>query len=194
MAAIGSIDKLDVLQSVEFNRYQALHSTPEAQKLATAQKEILETFKAIHRSGNIRDIVAAETLTLENEFARYLDSPTQRKSIENAIQEMGIVRKLLPIVEKPEEYQRLAELSHQRASNRKGAVPNDEARQSLNGHSTRLNNVDKSRMTPTERVIVKQRRANMKLALSLYDAKQRQSLGLEPKANNQTQSNIQRQG
>ncbi|MGK2742264.1 hypothetical protein ACSHT0_15370 [Tepidicaulis sp. LMO-SS28] len=143
------------------------------------RREILDLVKEVGRSGDLNAILAAERRFLENDRAEYANSRAMRSSLDVALGELKIAERHLELVNDPAQY-RLIDEAHSLPKRRVGGLPKDEARLFFGSHATRLLNQDKSRLDRQEKQIIDARKQNMRTAAKLYEARQRQALGLEP--------------
>ena len=95
------------------------------------------------------------------------------------LRELKIAERHLELVNDPAQY-RLIDEAHSLPKRRVGGLPKDEARLFFGSQATRLLNQDKSRLDRQEKQIIDARKQNMRTAARLYEARQRQALGLEP--------------
>lgn len=160
--------------------YLARERSPGAAQYRSAQSSLLETVQSIGRQGDIDLILTAERSILANDLRMYGNSKGMRDSIGTALTDLSIAEKHVALVRDPGAY-RVVNEAHSRSRNRKGAVPWDEARQFFQSHATRLLNMDRSRLTETEKRIIDQRKANMRTAGRLYSDLQHKALGVEAK-------------
>lgn len=129
------------------------------------------------RSGGLETILAIERRFLENDKSEYANSPAMRSSLDTALKELAVAERLCAVVQDPVAY-RLIAVAHSLPKNQRGGLPLDEARQFFGSHAARLLNQDKARLAPAEKTIIDARKQNMRLAVKLYEARQRQALGL----------------
>jgi len=153
-------------------------NTPEAQRLKQNRLAIAQATAAVGKSGNLETILAVERGFLENDLAQYTNSPAMKRSLETALTESASAERHVTMVDDPARYRAVDE-NHSLPKNRKGELPYDEARQFFNSHAARLINMDKSRLDAEEKKIVDARKHNMRVADTLYIARQRKALGLE---------------
>lgn len=148
-----------------------------AKKYRETQETLLETTKAIGKTGDISLILAAEANILKNDIRFYGNSPAMRSSLTAALTELGQAQKMLPVVRNPDLYMAV-DASHGNVKSRIGGLPRDAARQFFQSHNARLLNADKSRLTETEKRIVDARRHNIRVASLAYAGLQEQALGV----------------
>ncbi len=151
----------------------------ESEKYREAQAVLLESVRAIGQMNDPALILTAEKTILVNEKRNYGNSAGMISSLDAAILEMTTTEKMLDKVQNPENYKRTDE-DHSLSRNRVKGVPRDEARKSLSSHLTRLQNMDKPRLTETEKLTIKARRSNLRKAEKTYTVLQHQALGIKP--------------
>jgi hypothetical protein len=151
-----------------------------AQQVAASRNDIHAYVKQIGKSGDLDLILAAERNFLQNDLDRHSTSPGMASSLKIALSGMAIAEKHIVMVRNPAAY-RVIDEGHSLPKNRIGGVPKDEARQFFSSHATRLLNLDRSRLSPEEKLLLDQRKTNMRTATGLYETLQRDALGLPPK-------------
>ncbi|WP_413207943.1 hypothetical protein [Rhodospirillum sp. A1_3_36] len=174
------IETFDHLFLLEDGFMRERDRTSPAKQLQNVRNGLLTETKAVGRSGNIDLIMAAERKFLQNDLDRHSTSPGMASSLKVALSDMAIAEKHMAMVRDPVAYGVIDE-GHSRPKNRVGGVPKDEARQFFSSHATRLLNLDRSRLSPEEKHLLDQRKVNMRTAAGLYEALQREALGLPPK-------------
>lgn len=179
MAKTGLIEKFDRAFLGERVLTTAISKTLPAKERQEMRREILDLVKEVGRSGDLNAILAAERRFLENDRAEYANSRAMRSSLDVALGELKIAERHLELVNDPAQY-RLIDEAHSLPKRRVGGLPKDEARLFFGSHATRLLNQDKSRLDRQEKQIIDARKQNMRTAAKLYEARQRQALGLEP--------------
>lgn len=98
-------------------------------------------------------------------------------SLKTALDELKAAEALLPKAADFILYKAVDE-AHSLPKNRIGGVPRDEARQFFRSHDARLVNMDKSRLDDEEKVIVDERKRNIRVAEKGYMALQQKTLGV----------------
>lgn len=146
---------------------------------ATAQRQALEVLQEVGRTDNIATIVKSEIAWLENELEHHANSRVQTTFLENALEDLCIVREHWPRVLDPESY---ADVNgnFQMKGNRLGAVPNDQIRQAFRDHFANLTDVSIGSDNPQLSALYRQRRKNIDHAERLYTDRQHVALGVEP--------------
>jgi len=174
------LNGLRISMAAEHASFEMKEQTPAAQIHKTAQDNNLQAVKSIGRSGDHQIILTAEKALLINELRLYGNSPGMKSSLRAALQDLELADKHTEIVKDPKRYAELNEL-FQRPKNRRGGLPYDEARQFFSSHNTRLLNLDRSRLSETEKKTINARRSNIRVAELAYIALQQKALGIEPK-------------
>jgi hypothetical protein len=136
--------------------------------LQRVRQDLTDHVRAAGRSGDAHLILATEQAFVDGDLDRYANSSGMISSLAAAQVEIDAVMTLLPVVEAPERYRKEIDAAFRLPKNRRGGVPNDEARQALRSHTARLMNLDKSRLTSEEKAILEARRASLVLAEKLY--------------------------
>lgn len=152
-----------------------------------AQRRIQDVLRSIGRAGNAAEIVAAEEWVLLNERQFFGADQAVQASVKAALNDVGDVKMGLSLLESATDYERFAR-HFENPKNSRGGVPFDPARKGLVAHSTRLLNLDKSRMTEEERETIKLRRGNLRVVEREYIARQRKTLGLPSPAQSRDRS------
>ncbi len=155
-----------------------LQTTPVAKDLFDVQKQLLNHVKEVQRSNDLPQIIATEKAILKNELARYSNSRQMENSLKTALNEISVIEKHLAIVDDKSQYQ-VVNQAHSLPRNRKKGLPHDEAHQSLKSHYARLNNMDRSRLSATEKKIIDTRKSCLFTAGKLYSERQAKTLGIQ---------------
>ena len=179
MAKTGLIERFEKAFLRERTLTSEVDRTPAARGRQETRAQILALVKEAGRSGDLEAILAAERRFLENDKAEYANSQAMRSSLGVALGELKIAERHLELVNDPAQY-RLIDEAHSLPKRRVGGLPKDEARLFFGSQATRLLNQDKSRLDRQEKQIIDARKQNMRTAARLYEARQRQALGLEP--------------
>lgn len=158
--------------------YVGRERSPAAKKYRESQDLLLDTTKAIGKTGDIGLILSAEAKILKNDIKFYGNSPAMRSSLSMALTELDLAEKMLPLVKNPDLYMAV-DAGHGNPKSRISGLPKDAARQFFQSHNARLLNADKSRLTETEKRIVDARRHNIRVASLAYTALQEQALGVD---------------
>ncbi|GHU01803.1 hypothetical protein FACS1894154_11760 [Betaproteobacteria bacterium] len=156
----------------------AVASTPETATLNINRVDLLKHVREIGKSNDLAFIVASEKIIVRGDLERYANSPAMVASLKKALAELETVERHLPLVDDPSQY-RLVDATHRFPKNRKGGLPWDEARQALGSHYTRLDNLDKSRLSDDEKAIIDARKSNILNAGKRYAQRQAKILGIE---------------
>lgn len=180
MAKTGLIERFnetlfhEKLLTIEIGRSRA---SKEREKM---RGDLLGVVQEARKSGDLETILAVERRFLENDRAEYVSSRAMRSSLDVALAELKIAERHIELVKDPAQY-RLIDEAHSLPKRRVGGLPKDEARLFFGSHATRLLNQDKSRLDRQEKQIIEARKQNMRAGARLYEARQRQALGLEAK-------------
>ena len=174
----GEIKSLNRLFLSEKGLITELDKTPIALRLKKNRLDLADTVGNVGKSGDLNRILAVERRFLENDLAQHTNSSAMKQSLDAALNELASAEKHVCLVDDAKLYQAV-DAAHSLPKNRKGPLPYDEARQFFNSHAARLINMDKVRLDAEEKKIVDARKHNMRLADTLYIARQRKTLGLE---------------
>ena len=172
---IGTFNRL---LSVERYAVSSVRATREGQNLETSQRNLLKSLRELGKSGNLPLIIAVEKTIIEAERAYYANSRAMDASLKTALQELDVVQKHIGIVDDPVCYKAVDEV-YSLPRSRKGGLPNDEARQALRSHHTKLNNMDKARLGDVEKQLIDARKSNIFQAGKLYRERQVRALTAE---------------
>lgn len=156
----------------------ALQASKEAKGLERAQKNLLKRLRELGKSGDLSMIIEVEKIVVDTERAYYANSKAMNSSLKAALQELSVIEEHIGKVGDAARYRALDD-DHRLPRNRKGGLPNDEARQALRSHYTRLNNMDKARLGDVEKQIIDARKSNIFQAEKLYKDRQAKVLGLD---------------
>ena len=165
------------LLSVERYAVSSMKATMEGRSLEVSQRNLLKNLRELGRSGDLSQIVAVEKMFVETERAYYSNSKAMEGSLKTALKELDVVERHIGIVDDPARYKAVDE-AHSLPRNRRGDLPYDEARQALRSHHARLNNMDKARLSDTEKQVIDARKSNILQAERLYKERQVMALGL----------------
>ena len=178
---ITNIANLEVLRTRAQNQAlkEAIKKTRADQRAA-----LLE----ISREGEIEHILEAEKILLVQEQEHLAGSQAMASSLDNAIKELDAALSTLERVRDPDAYQSVAD-SFSLDKNRVGGLPRDEARQFFRSHLARLGNLDKGRLSDSERDVLKARMFNIRTAEHQYRKLQEQALGIEGRRDRGNQDN-----
>jgi hypothetical protein len=156
-----------------------LKATDTAHRLAITRAVQLVAVQAAGRRGDIATIVAGERIFLQNELEQHANSAGMKGSLTTALEEISAIERHLPLVADPAQYQAVNN-THLLKGNRKGGLPDDEARQAFRSQIARLGNLDKSRLSLEEKSVLAARRRNFQIGEALYQRLQQHALGLVP--------------
>ena len=165
------------LLSVERYAVSSVKATMEGRSLEVSQRNLLKNLRELGRSGDLSQIVAVEKMFVETERAYYSNSKAMEGSLKTALKELDAVERHIGIVDDPARYKAVDE-AHSLPRNRRGDLPYDEARQALRSQYARLNNMDKARLSDTEKQVIDARKSNILQAERLYKERQVMALGL----------------
>ena len=132
--------------------------------------------------GDIELILETERILLEKELERMPNSLEREASLGTALRDLdAALEAFQKLRDDPIAYKAL-DRDHSLPKNRIGDVPDDQARQFFRSHRTRLKNFRTGRMTShEEEKAYKARSRAIGIAERLYDARQREVLGIAPK-------------
>ena len=136
----------------------------------------------VSRSADVKKILDIEQALLQKELTLVASSPAMTSSLNTAIKELDAALKLLEKVKSPNTYQELA-AAYTLDKNQIRGLPRDEARQFFKSHQVRLRNLDKGRLSDSERNVLSTRLYNIKSAERLYEQLQEQALGIKAERN-----------
>ena len=133
------------------------------------------------RQQDIDAMLALERVMLSAEKEYLGESPDKIASLDKALEELDAALASLASVRDQDNYRKIATLHYSLSKNQIGGLPNDQARQFLKSHQTRLRNLGKGRMEESERDLLSIRARNIKAAATVYKALQEQALGIKGK-------------
>ena len=133
---------------------------------------------ALGEDGDVAAILEAERALLSDEYERFANTPTMKRSLEVALEEVGAALDMVELVEDPLAYRSRVDETHRVRKHRIGDVPRDDARMFFRGHLSRLGNLMKARGTDAEKAVLAARSISMRAAERLYDSRQREALGI----------------
>ncbi|ALE03500.1 hypothetical protein [Bartonella ancashensis] len=157
---------------------EANAETFEVKALHELRTDFYNHVLSIGQSGDLSLILEAEYNIVVEDLKRHANSPGMISSLETALIEINSIKKHMKIVVDPVKYQIINE-AYEFSKNRKKGLPYDEARQTLASHYTRLNNLDKARLTIEEKSVIDARKRNMKIGRQLYEQMQAKILGVD---------------
>ncbi len=150
--------------------------------LSDRQTRLRTSLAALGKSGDIDRIMLAERVILNTELVDHGNSRAMRTSLGNALIEHDAAVRMMEAVRDPERYKTVAS-TLTTPKNRVGGLPKDQARQYFKSQNARLLNLDKARLSVTEKAVLNERRGNLRIAEKGYTALQRKALGLKPEPN-----------
>lgn len=163
----------------EQTTYVQKEKSLDTEKYRDAQIILLAAIKDVGQTNDPALILAAEKAILKNEKRSYGNSAGMNNSLNAAILEIAAAETLVQVVQDPVAYKAI-DAGYSLPKSRIGGLPRDEARKSFRSHATRLLNMDKSRLTETEKRIIKARRNNLGRAEKVYITMQHKALGITP--------------
>jgi len=154
-----------------------LQRSSAGRKLAAERKTLNDILRRVLASRDLGLIIEAETALVEQDLEHYANSRSMEKSLHTGLAEMQAVALHLELVTDKVRY-RVVDQLHNIPKTRKGepSLPLDDARLALAGHYTRLDNMDRSRLSEEEKESLDIRKAYMRAALGLYIDLQKTSL------------------
>lgn len=152
----------------------------EAQSAKVYRQRLIALLATVRQLNDVEKTLHIERVILRAEREHLANSPEMVSSINAAITELDAAVVELSRVREHEKYREFSS-GFSLAKNRVGGLPRDQARQFFMSHKTRLTNLDKGRLTESERQILGGRRDNIKAAERLYIHLQRQALDTEAK-------------
>jgi len=146
-------------------------------KLSAERKTLNDILRRVLRSRDLSLIIRVETALVVQDLEYYANSRSMEKSLHTGLAEMQAVARHLELVTDKARY-RVVDQLHNIPKTRKGepSLPLDAARLALAGHYTRLDNMDRSRLSEEEKEALDTRKAYMRAALGLYIDLQKISL------------------
>ena len=143
--------------------------------LLIARKKVIEGLQNLQQRDDIVESLTGEHYILEAELEYHGNSSIMIKSLNNAMDELDAALRMVERVRKPEEY-RITNEDADLEKNRVGDLPNDQARQFFRAQFARLKNIDKSRLSDSEKDVLKARRDNLRVAELHYIRLQEKAL------------------
>ena len=143
-------------------------------RILATRKTVIEVLQDLQQRDDIVESLTGERCILEAELEYHGNSAIMIKSLNNAMDELDAALRMVERVRKPEEY-RFTNEDADLEKNRVGDLPNDQARQFFRAQFARLKNIDKSRLSDSEKEVLKARRDNLRVAELHY-------IGLQEKA------------
>jgi len=171
------LNELERLLTREDGYMQEAARTQASRRLQAVRKGLQEHVATVGQTGNLALMISTEKAIVDGDLQRHVNSPEMANSLGTALAELDVIEKHLALVMDPARYQTVNE-AYSLPRNRRNGLPYDEARQALASHQTRLTNLDKSRLSGDEKVLIDGRKANMKMALLLYSGMQIQAIAI----------------
>ena len=176
-------DTFDLLLLQQAISVKTVHQSPAWQELHNVRIQILTFVKEIAAAKDFaaKDfdaILEMEKTIINDDLEHYANSRAMVDSLKSALSDIVIIERHASMVGQPNLYAAV-DAEFQRPKNRRNGLPYDEARQALDAHYARLNNMDKSRMDDDEKQIIDVRKSAM-FVKKLYMARQAVALGIEP--------------
>ena len=141
----------------------------------SARKKVIEVLQDLQQRDDIVESLTGERCIIEAELVDHGNSSIMIKSLNNAMDELDAALRMVERVRKPEEY-RFTNEDADLEKNRVGDLPNDQARQFFRAQFARLKNIDKSRLSDSEKEVLKARRDNLRVAELHYIRLQEKAL------------------
>ncbi|GHU34765.1 hypothetical protein AGMMS50256_28850 [Betaproteobacteria bacterium] len=169
--------KLARLLVVEEGFVREHAATQTAKRLEKARNNLLKHVREVGKSGDLAFMVETEKNIVQGDLDHYANSKSMISSLNAALSELNAIEGLLAIVDDKNRYEGVNK-SHILPRNREKDLPLDEARQAFKSHYTRLNNLDKSRLSADEKSIIDTRKSNILNAGKLYAQRQAKTLDI----------------
>jgi len=145
-----------------------------------AQKQLSKTIAEIGRTEDVEIILSGEKAILQNERRIYANSPEMVKSLNAALEQVTTAQELSKMVHSPDSYKYINK-AFKNKKNRVDGVPKDEARQFFESQRMRFSNLQRGRLSLSEKDAIGERHANMIIAKKTYTELQREAIGLNSK-------------
>ena len=172
--------------ALELVHTEALTTSALHKNVGNAVEELRSNEKALllatSRNADVEKILKVEQVLLQKELTLVASSPAMISSLNTAIKELDAALNLLEKVKSPKTYQELA-ATYTLGKNQIRGLPRDEARQFFKSHQVRLRNLDKGRLSDSERDVLSTRIDNIKSAERLYEQLQEQALDIKAERN-----------
>ena len=175
MAKTGLLFRLTAKLADDWKSYQQKETTPEALTFQNGLKGTLGMYKELAEAKDPEAILKSEQIALiqEKEFA---NSAEMVNSIKPGLTQIEEARQSLELVHDSETYPKVtAAFSDKR---KQGGLPLDGFREFIKSHQARLTNRLKSEGSHEEKNILRQRKANLKVANEAYTKLQKKALGI----------------
>ena len=178
---MGKIEeKTERLLILEEEANKGVQSSEYYEMLQESRKNLISHVVSVKKSEDLNNIIGVEKAIIKGDLKRYANSTQMVNSLNSALAEIEVIQRSLDVVSDPKRYAAV-DAAHRLEKNRKNGLPIDEARQSFKSHYTRLNNLDRSRLTLEEKALIEARKGAFFLASKLYTRQQEQTLGVEAK-------------
>lgn len=164
--------------SQENGYVQDIDNTLLVKQLHSVRNNLCSHIRNVRKSADLSLLINTERSLVENDLLRYANSKAMISSLKTALMEIDVIKKHVVLVGDPVQYKVINE-AYSLFKNRKGGLPYDEARQAMSSHYTRLENLDKSRLTSIEKSIIDIRRENIKAMQKLYEKMQEKAIGID---------------
>ncbi|WP_320170452.1 hypothetical protein [Maridesulfovibrio sp.] len=175
MGKTGLLFKLGSKLNDDWEAYQQKENTPEAIAFQNGLKDTLGMYKELAEYQDPEAILKAEQIALiqEKEFA---NSAEMVNSIKPGLTQLDEARQSLELVHDSEAYHKAA--STYAGKRKQGGLPLDGFRKFIKSHQARLTNRLKADGSHEEKNILRQRKANLKVANEAYIKLQKKALGM----------------
>ena len=157
---------------VEEFAVEKLAASRAAKKASLARENQTRILQGASHTRDIDLILKLERSYLAFELAHYANSSAMHTSLSAAIEELDVTAALLIKVQDPVLYREVDE-SFSLKKNRINGLPRDQARQFFSSQITRLRNLDKARLSDSEKALIKCRIASIQAAEKGYKRLQR---------------------
>ncbi|MGL4209667.1 MAG: hypothetical protein ACRCTY_09805 [Candidatus Adiutrix sp.] len=171
-------DLLESLNRIHEIKVRIIES-PEQKKFDEGMVETLNYLRQSAKERNIGQLLHDERLLLTHSLKFDATSQEETKRLTAAINQLDESLRCLNLLEKsPAVYKENATIY---SSKRKEAgLPLDAARKFLKSHETRLNNTLAGKASHSDKLLLRQRKENLKVIRECYIDLQKKSLGLPP--------------
>ncbi|MDR0996630.1 MAG: hypothetical protein LBL69_03085 [Zoogloeaceae bacterium] len=173
-----SLSLLWLILSREATLIEEVEKAVAVQKLHESRNDFLQHLRAVGNSADLALLVATEKAVIEGDLNRYTNSKAMESSLKSALQEFEAIERLLRIMDDRAQYAVIAK-AHSLPKRQEKGLPLDEAREAFKSHIARLSNLDKARLSDTEKALIDARKANMQVASKLYILRQAKTLGVD---------------
>ena len=151
--------------------------SPDGKRLGEFYQDRLKDLRDTGEEARIDDILALEKSHLVEELDKLASGKAHIASLGAGIEDIAIIESFLEHVRNTDRYRDFDRHFAQRKKNRRGNLPDDEARQCFRAHRTRLGNVDRAPLDEFQRQGLDLRRDNIAIAEKAYIALQEAALG-----------------